>query len=212
MKRTPIIVCLLFVLGLASYARKNGQWTEGAIGVRRLHTVAEGHPTTTNTVTTTNASLKGIYVFKIGKPTFNNWGQTLTCGGNPVFVGGTEVSEKVALGTLTFDGAGNVTGSGTEYGQFDQTASNATVSCASGGNAVYDAPATGTLSGTYSIQSNGTGTVTLTFTAGGGGPPAVFNVILAGGCTSLGVSNTILFESNRSDNSVENVGIARLQQ
>jgi hypothetical protein len=142
----------------------------------------------------------------------NSWGQNLNCGGNFIFVGGTEVHDEAVSGTMIFDGNGNVTGSFTEYGRFDQTSSNATVSCANNGSAVYFAPANGTLAGTYSIQSTGDGSVNLTITGGvpGGGNSAAMQFKLAGNCPS-GVANTALTVELKSDNSVENSGILRFQ-
>ena len=162
------------------------------------------------TPTPSKASLKGTYVFQIGGIHQNNWGVTLTCGGQPVFMGGSDTRDQVAAGTMTFNGAGGVTGSFTMYGKLDQTASNATVSCVSGGSAVYQAPSGGTLTGTYTIQSSGKGTMNIAVTPSDG-PAAPLILTLAGGCNSMGIYNTVMLTNLKPDNSVSNQGLARLQ-
>lgn len=158
--------------------------------------------------TTSNASLKGTYVFMASNTKLNNWGQNLICGGNPVFMGGSDVRPAVILGTLTFDGVGGITGSAFEYGKLDQTASNNTASCASGGNAVYQAPISDTITGTYSVQSNGTGTAILTPSTGS---PTNIDLQLVGNCASTGVNDTFLMTVLETNNRVGAGGLARLQ-
>jgi hypothetical protein len=171
---------------------------------------SSGHPTTTTT--TSNASLNGGYNFNFAGPHDNGWGQSLNCGSGTQFYGGSETRDQVVLGTGTFDGAGNVTGTFTQYGKLDQTSSNATVSCANtNGNAVYFAPCSGTFTGSYSVQSNGSGTLTLTASTspcGTGGSPLSAIIQLAGACSS-GLNNTFYLVAFRPDNSVESSGIGR---
>lgn len=165
------------------------------------------------TTTPSNASLNGAYSMELANAHLNSWGQNLTCNGNNVFMGGSQVREQGITGTLNFNGSGGVTGSFTEYGHFNSAASNATVSCTSNGHAVYDAPAPGTLTGTYSIQSSGDGTASITVSGGAGGNNGgvgTLNLKLAGQCAS-GLSNTVMVVILRSDNSVESSGILRYQ-
>ncbi len=160
--------------------------------------------------TPSNASLNGTYSFELSGAHMNSWGQNLNCGGTNVFMGGTDVRDEAVTGTMTFDGQGNVTGSFTQYGKFDSASSNATVSCTSGGNAVYFPPTPGTLTGTYSIQSTGDGTMNLTVSGGGGGGNPAFQMKLAGNCAS-GIANTVLFVDVKTNNAVDNTGIIRFQ-
>jgi hypothetical protein len=183
MNKTPVAIIILLLLVLSSNA---------------------------TTPTPSKASLKGIYVFQMGGARQNTWGVQLTCGGQPVFVGGTDTRDQAVAGTMTFNGAGGVTGSFTQYGKFDQTASNATVSCVSGGNAVYEAPSSGSLTGSYTIQSNGKGALNITVTPSSG-PVGTFTLALAGGCNSMGIYNTVMLTNFKADNSVANQGMARLQ-
>lgn len=169
-----------------------------------------GHPTTTSSAS--NASLNGAYNFTFTGPHDNGWGQSLNCGSGTQFYGGSETRDQSVMGTGNFDGAGNVSGTFTQYGKLDQTSSNATVSCSNtNGNAVYFAPCSGTFTGTYSIQSNGSGTLTLSASGGcpgSGGSPLQAIIQLSGACSS-GLNNTFYLVALRSDNSVESSGIGR---
>jgi hypothetical protein len=124
-----------------------------------------------------NASLKGKYSFQLSSAHMGGWYASITCydpNGNPytVSAGGSEVSNESILGAMTFDGKGNATGTYSQYGHFDSSASNATVvpSCNPGasnnGYAVYDPPSSGTFTGTYSIQSTGYGAMVLNVSGG----------------------------------------------
>ena len=162
------------------------------------------------TPTTSNASLKGAYLFQISGGHEHSFGATIICGGVPTFVGSSDSRPEVVAGTITFNGTGGGTGTFTEYGHFNQAASDASVSC-TGSNAVYDPPASGTLTATYSVQSNATGAMTLAITGGiGGGAPGGFILRLAGACAG-GISNTVFLIELKPDNSVENSGVARFQ-
>jgi hypothetical protein len=117
------------------------------------------------------------------------------------------------------DGKGNITvGTYTQYGQFDQALSNATVvpSCTQGegsnGYAVYDPPTPGTLTGTYAIESNGTGTMNLNPSTSDGPAPS-FYIQLSG---PAAVRNTIFMvevdgASDNQPNREEVSGMAVLQ-
>ncbi len=159
-------------------------------------------------VTPSNASLNGEYPFSFSGAHQYSWGQTLNCGGNFQFWGGNIVRQQTVVGTATFNGAGGVTGTFTEYGQIDQAASDASVSCGNNGNPVFQAGLPGTFTGTYAIQSNGSGAMVLTPTGGGGGGPANF-VLQVGGACSSGLENTVYMVMLRADNSVESAGVGR---
>jgi len=110
-------------------------------------------------VTFNNASLKGSYSFLTNLWTAN-----------------TSTNQFAMVGVLTFDGAGNVTGS---YTSID-------------GGVVQ----TGTLGGTYTVNSNGTGTITLTT-----GSTAQFAVTLDS--TAAGVAHGVqLLQTNDSNNEI----------
>ena len=182
MNRTTIILCILLVLVLTAYA-----------------------------VTPSNASLNGAYSFQFSGAHLRSWGQTLNCGGNNVFMGGTDTRDEVESGTATFDGNGNVTATFVDYGSFDQASSDASVSCASNGNPVYFPPTPGTATGTYSIQSTGDGTLTLTISGGGGSTgPVTSNIKVAGNC-STGLANTAFLVGLKSNNAADVWGVLRYQ-
>jgi len=126
--------------------------------------------------TPSNASLKGTYAFQSSKVYEVGWGKTvsITCSSvkYTVTLGGQAVTNQVIAGTVTFSGTGTMTISATEYGNFDQTESNNSVSIACTGNskapyainngtAMFDAAAPVTASGTYSVSSTGTGTLSI---------------------------------------------------
>jgi hypothetical protein len=167
--------------------------------------------------TPTDASLKGNYSIQLTSIHLDQWSASITCpnpGGNEYTLnfGGTYVGNQPGLGVITFDGKGNVTGTVTVYGQFDQTESNATVipSCTQGagsnGNAVYDPPSVVTLKGTYSIQSNGTGTMVLALSTG---DTNNFVLQLAG---TAAVRNTVFLIQFDPNNRVEVSGSATLEE
>jgi len=157
--------------------------------------------------------LNGAFTFQVFGPHENSWGASLICGGQPTFMGGSDTRDNGGSGTATFNGAGSVSGSITFYGQFNQAASDATVSCASNGNAVYFAPSTSTITGTYSILPDGTGAMTVTASPpapGGGNNSNGFILRLAGACAG-GLDNTVFLIILKPNNSVEASGIARFQ-
>jgi hypothetical protein len=167
--------------------------------------------------TPSNASLKGNYSVQLSSVHGDQWYGSITCpnpGGNSYTLnfGGSIVSNQPGQGVLKFDGKGNVTGTVTIYGKFDQAASNATVvaSCVQGaggnGNAVYDAPYAATLTGTYSIQSTGYGTMEATISTG----DSLSFVLELGGTAA--VRNTVfLIQLDSPSNRVETSGTATLQ-
>jgi hypothetical protein len=117
--------------------------------------------------TFSNASLKGSYSFSTVLWTAN-----------------VNTNEFAMVGVLTFDGAGNMTGSYTSV---------------SGG-----VPQTGTLGGTYTVNSNGTGTMTFT-----SGSTAQFAINLDS--TAAGVAHGVeLLQTNDSNNEIVS-GTAVLQ-
>jgi hypothetical protein len=162
------------------------------------------------TPTTSVASLKGLYTFQLAGARQNSFSATVICGGQPTFISGNDTRSEVVAGTINFSGTGSATGTFTQYGHFNQTASDASVTC-TGGNAVYDAPASGTLTATYTVQSNSVGAMILTPSGGvGNNNPNNFVMRLAGAC-SAGISNTIFLISLKGSNAVEIAGIARFQ-
>jgi len=186
-KRVLIAICLLLVAVSASFA-----------------------------ATPTNASLKGNYSFQLASAHMDQWSGSINCpnpGGGQYTLnfGGSTVNNQSALGVMTFDGKGNVKGTFTQYGKFDQAESNATVvpSCTQGagsnGNAVYDPPTTGTLTGTYSIESTGFGAMILTISSG---DTPSFVLQLAG---TAAVRSTVFLVQLDSDNRMEISGSAVLQ-
>ncbi|MGA3195942.1 MAG: hypothetical protein ABSD39_13155 [Terriglobales bacterium] len=169
---------------------------------------------------TTDASLKGVYTIQLSSAHFNSWSASLACPDNQtVTFGGNNVNNQSVQGVMTLDGKGNITaGSYTQYGQFDQALSNATVqpSCTPGqgsnGYAVYDPPTTGTLTGTYTVEANGAGTMTLDPSTNNGPVPG-FYIQLSG---TAAVKTTIFMvevdgKSDDQPNREEISGMAVLQ-
>ncbi len=174
--------------------------------------VAASHAATT----ISDASLKGKYSFQLSAAHYDQWQAYITCPNPPnnsytVNFGGSDVSNESILGVVTFDGKGNATGTFTQYGQFDQAESNATVvtSCTPGGgnngHAVYDPPSNGTFTGIYTIQPTGTGTMVLTIPGNG---TVNFVLELAG---TAAVRTSVLMTEFDSNNRVEVSGSATLQ-
>jgi hypothetical protein len=161
------------------------------------------------TTTSTDASIKGTYAFQLSSPKFEGWSASITCPNGQVTFGGNTVSTQSVQGTITFDGKGNITaGAYTQYGQFDQGLSNATVvpSCApaqgSNGYAVYDPPVTGgTLTGTYSIEAGDIGTINA-IPSTGDGSPSPFYVTLSG--TAAVRSTIFMIEVDGADSNSPN--------
>jgi hypothetical protein len=170
--------------------------------------------------TSTNASIKGTYAFQLSSAKFEGWSASITCPNGQVTFGGNTVATQSVQGTITFDGKGNITsGAFTQYGQFDQALSNATVvpSCTPGqgsnGYAVYDPPVTGgTLTGTYSIEAGDVGTMS-PITNMGDNTANTFYITLSG---AAAVKNTIFMvdldaANSNSPNREEISGTAVLQ-
>lgn len=166
-----------------------------------------------------DASLKGPYSFQMIGVDDEQWGASINCpngngGTYTLYFGGSTVKEESIVGVATFDGKGNVTGSFTDYGRFDQADSNATVvpSCAPGGgsngNAVYYAPSPGTFTGTYSIQSTGLGSMTITVSGVGASGPNTFTLELGG---TAAVRTTFYMVAVDPNNRVDITGSGTLQ-
>ncbi len=114
-----------------------------------------------------NASLKGSYSFLTNLSTAN-----------------VSTNQFAMVGVLTFDGAGNVTGSYTSIS--------------------LDTVQTGTLGGTYSVKSNGTGKITFTT-----GSTAQFAITL--NSTTVGLAHGVqLLQTNDNNNEIIS-GTALLQ-
>jgi hypothetical protein len=151
----------------------------------------------------TDASLDGTYVFHFSNVKEVNWYKTVTCSypkAKYTFTGGGQsVDSEIIMGEATFDGKGHVSINFTDYHKFDESASNATVSIAcpakegappniDNGQLVFEAPSSGTYTGTYSVKSNGSAAITLPDGEGYLGLNlAAFN--------SAGLSTTVLIDN-----------------
>jgi hypothetical protein len=159
-------------------------------------------------VTTTVASISGTYVMQITQPVTRDWTGTKSCSvGNKKFTftgGGSILMNDLVVGSATFDGKGRFSFSGLQMPNFEQSASNATVSITcptnvngtpttSNGHAVYGAPAPQQFSGTYTVKSDGTATVNM-----GNGAEMIF--ILAAS-NSKGVATFLALYMNTHDQS-----------
>jgi hypothetical protein len=151
----------------------------------------------------TDASLDGAYVFHFSSVKEVYWSKSVTChyptatytfGG-----GGQSVDNEIITGEATFDGKGHVSISFTDYHKFDESASNASVSVScpakagaqpniDNGQLVFEAPSSGTYTGTYAVNSKGSATITLSDGEGSLGLSlAAFN--------SAGLSTTVLIDN-----------------
>ena len=166
--------------------------------------------------TPSNASLKGTYSFNFSVSKEAYWSKSKTCTHNNVtntyWVNAQTTYTELNYGTATFDGAGHVTLNMNDAHQFDQAASDASISitCAAGGGVnsnsgqlVYSPLSTSKISGTYSVSSNGSGSITLP----DGGGSVEINV---GAVGSNGISTTFLMRSPPSDDNL-GTGMAVLQ-
>jgi hypothetical protein len=162
--------------------------------------------------TYSNANLNGTYSLQFGSPQTYNWSKNFTCPTNSQITYAVNVSQTgmdVISGTTTFDGNGNVSFTITETGQENTTASAATtsvkwnsscgVTSVNDGHVVYEAAATKTQAGTYSIASNGTGTMTET------GSSQSQTLLLAG--TNGGISNMVLITTAQLNGKTNGTGI-----
>jgi hypothetical protein len=171
--------------------------------------------------TTTNASLKGIYFFQLTQVSEVYWGKnvSITCFKNnySMWLGGQQASTKLTTGTINASGAGSFTISATQYGVFNPTASNATVSISCGsssknpivtnsGSAVFDPPTTLATTGNYTVTSSGTGTMTLA-----GGKSSELIDISLGQLNGSNVAGVVLISQPYKPNANYNTGIAILQ-
>jgi hypothetical protein len=160
-----------------------------------------------------NANLNGTYSIQFGSPQTYNWSKTFTCPTNSQITYPVNVSQTgmdTLSGTATFDGNGNVSLTITEIGQENTTGSAATTSVkwnsscgitsVNEGHVVYEAAATKTQAGTYSIASNGTGTMTET------GSTQSQTLLL--GATTGGISSTVLIATAQLNGKTNGMGIA----
>jgi hypothetical protein len=122
----------------------------------------------------TVASLNGPYVFHFSVIKEAQWSTTKNCtykgDTNTYWAGDQSAYTEMAYGTATFDGKGHVTLVMTDNHKLNQAASNATatITCKStggantiGGNMVYEAPVTSTVTAAYTVSASGTGAITL---------------------------------------------------
>lgn len=126
--------------------------------------------------TPTNASLNGAYVFHTSTVKEEYWNATKSCHYTNITYtyggGGQSANTEIINGEATFDGKGHVSIDYTDIHRFNPAASNETVSitCPSkpggsvntnNGHLVDDSPASGSLTGTYVVNSDGSATITL---------------------------------------------------
>lgn len=164
--------------------------------------------------TYSNANLNGPYSFQFGQPAYDTWFKTFACPTDsavkytPV---GSTTTTTLTYGVATFDGAGHFSFTASNSGKINATASANTMSVTwnstcqvtsvNYGHIVYQALASQTGTGTYSVKSNGTGTLAVT------GQKTNLTLQLAG--TSLaGISNTILLTTTQTNGSGIGTGIA----
>jgi len=163
--------------------------------------------------TYSNANLNGNYSVQFGTPQTYNWSKTFACPTNSLMtytVNGSQTGQSTGSGVVTFDGNGNLSLTFTQIGKENPTASANTTgvtwnsSCqvvsVNGGHIVYQAAATKTQTGTYSIQSNGKGTLSLT------GSSDSLTLLLA--ATNNGISATVLMSNAQVNGKSIGTGIA----
>lgn len=159
--------------------------------------------------------LRGTFAITEDSPRYVNWWAQVSCKNYSGNLGaGSDVGNQIIDGTAIFDGKGNVTLSFTQYGEFDQELSNQTVvwECDSNGNpyivnsgyAVYDPPTPGSITGTYTVQSDYTGQ--LNFSDGG---HVKFRL---SGVTYLGIATSFTFlDLSDKSNAGHGVGHGNIQ-
>lgn len=164
--------------------------------------------------THSNASLSGKYSIQFSEPTSYTWSKTFVCPSNPnvsYTATGSITTMTGAYGVVTFDGIGHLSASVANIGKLNATASANTLSVTwnsscqvvsvNSGHVVYLAPASQTVTGTYSVQSNGTGSANF------GGPKGSVTFQLAA-TDSAGLSSTALFITTQANGSNIGTGIA----
>jgi len=171
--------------------------------------------------TPSNASLKGTYFIQLSQVQEVYWSNTVSakCFGTTYtqVLGGQTSSTKLDIGTITFSGSGTFSMSVTQYGDFDQTLSNNTVtmSCTSNskapvttnsGSAVFDAAAPMSITGTYTVTSSETGTMTFA----GGKSDEIVDLSI-GQLNSSGVAGVVLINQVLKPNNQLATGIAILK-
>jgi len=169
------------------------------------------------TPTPSKASLSGTYVFQTTTVNEVYWNKTVsaTCAGTKytLTLGGQSASTQLNEGTATFTGTGTFSATMTQYGNFDETDSNNTVSITCTGNknspytyntghAIFYPPQSNTASGTYTVNSNGKGTMDV-----GGQSGDVFNLSL-GQLSSTGVAQVFLITQVTDSPGAASNGIA----
>jgi hypothetical protein len=145
--------------------------------------------------TYSDASLNGPYAFQQTNPQTYTWFKLFKCPTNSAItfgVTGSQTTQQVGYGVVTFDGKGNLSITQTTIGNFNSSASANTtsvtwnsscqVTAVNTGHVVYAASTTKTMTTTYSVQSNGTGTIT---SSGG------TSTFILAGTNSSGISTTI---------------------
>lgn len=165
--------------------------------------------------TYSNANLNGTYSFQFGSPEYQSWSKVFTCPTNSSITyldsGGTATSN-VSTGTIAFDGNGNGSLTITNIGTINLTATINTMSvtwnsacqvtAANGGHIVYQAASTKTLTGTYSVKSNGTGSIKQTNSTG-----QYITFILAA-TNSSGISTQLLLTNSLTNGNNIGTGLA----
>jgi hypothetical protein len=172
--------------------------------------------------TPTEATLKGVYQFQFSQTGLDVWSNTisLTCFGKKytVTAGGQTVATSVTYGTFTFNGAGAVSAAYTESGQFDQAASDSTVSvaCSSNpdspyvvnvGHAVFSGGTEGAGTGTYTVHANPGGAGDGGAISIGSGVPIDFALT---GLNNSNIAGTLLLRQMKNSGNAS-LGIAVLE-
>jgi hypothetical protein len=156
-------------------------------------------------------SLSGSYVFNFSQTQQAYWSKSITCtykgNTNTYTAANWSAYTQLTYGTMTFNGKGQATVTMTQVHTFDQEASNASIviKCgtkggytSNGGQLVYDAPASGTMTGAYTVASDGAGSITI----GSGADAGALDFDIAGyEGASTGIASTLLLRTPESENS-----------
>jgi len=167
--------------------------------------------------TPSKASLSGKYFFQVTTVNQVSWFKTVsaTCFGTKytLNLGGQSVGTELYEGVVNFTGSGTFSLTMTQFGNFDQTSSNNTVSITCTGNknspytynngsAIFFGPQNATASGTYTVNSDGTGVMNVS------GPDAVVLTLSLGQFSSAGVAQAALIRQTTDQAGAASSGIA----
>lgn len=156
-------------------------------------------------------SLSGSYVFNFSQTQQAYWSKSISCtykgDKNTYTASNWSAYTQLTYGTMTFNGKGQVTVTMTQVHMFNQDASNDSIviKCgteggytSNGGQLVYDPAASGTMTGTYTVASDGTGSITI----GTGADAGTLDFDIGGyENASAGIASTLLLRTPESENS-----------